>query len=67
MEIINHEKKEIIPLTHEENIFIINKKYVIYAKKNFVWIKMIKIIKERLKIIVIILENLEGLHIVYAI
>ena len=45
MEIINREKKEMVPLTHEE-IFIINKKYVKYAKKkkNFVWIKLIKII-----------------------
>ena len=33
-----------VPLTHEENNFYNNKKYVIYAKKNFVWIKMIKII-----------------------
>ena len=37
-EIINREKKEMIPLTHEENNFIMNKKYVIYAKKSFVWI-----------------------------
>ena len=43
MEIINREKKEMVPLTHEE-IFIINKKYVIYAKKSFVRIKVIKII-----------------------
>ena len=41
-----------------------NKKYVIYAKKSFVWIKMIKIIliEKRLKIIVIIQENLEELR-----
>ena len=45
-----------------------NKKHAIYAKKSFVWIKM-KIIKirERLKIIVIIQENLEELFIVNAI
>ena len=34
-----------IPLTYEENKFVKNKKHVIYAKKSFVWIKMIKIIK----------------------
>ena len=46
-------------------IFIMNKKYVIYAKKRFVWIKMIKVIliEKRLKIIVIIEENLEELYI----
>ena len=47
---------------------IMNKKHVIYAKKSFVWIKMMKIIKikERLKIIVITQENLEELSIVNA-
>ena len=46
-----------------------NKKYVTYAKKSFVWIKMIKImlIEKRLKIIVIIQENLDELAIVNAI
>ena len=40
-----------------------NKKYVIYVKKSFVWIKMMKFIKikERLKITVIAQENLEEL------
>ena len=38
MKIINDEKKEKISL-------IKNKKYVIYVKKSFVWIKMMKIIK----------------------
>ena len=69
MEIINHEKKEMAPLTHKEKKFIMNKKDVIYAKKSFVWIKVIKIIliEKRLKIIVIIQENLEELPIVNAI
>ena len=47
-----------------KNISLIkNKKHGIYAKKSFVWIKMIKIIKikERLKIIPITRENLEEL------
>ena len=38
-----------------------NKNHVIYAKKSFVWINMIKIIKKRLKIIVITQKNLEEL------
>ena len=46
-----------------------NKKYVIYAKKSFFMDKNDKnyINKKRLKIIVIILENLEELRIVNAI
>ena len=46
-----------------------NKKNVVYAKKSFVSIKMMKIIKmkERVKIIVITQENLEGLLTVNAI
>ena len=46
-------------------IYIMNKKYVIYAKKSFVQIKMIKIIliEKMLKIIVMIQENLEELPI----
>ena len=45
-----------------------NKKYVIYAKKSFVWIKMMKIIKikEMLKITAITQENLEELSIANA-
>ena len=40
-----------------------NKKHLIYVKKNFAWIKMMKIIKtkERLKITVITQENLDEL------
>ena len=43
-----------------------SKKHVIYAKKSFVWLQMMKIIKikEKLKIIVITQENLEKLLIV---
>ena len=43
-EIINRKEKEMIPLTHEEIIFIMDKKYVIYAKKRFAQIKLIKVI-----------------------
>ena len=45
-----------------------NKKHIIYAKKSFVWIKMMKIIKtkERLKTTVITQENLEELLIANA-
>ena len=43
-EIINREKKEIVPLTHEENNFYNEQEYAIYEKNIFVWIKMIKII-----------------------
>ena len=31
-----------IPLTHEESNFIRNKQHVTYAKKGFIWIKIIK-------------------------
>ena len=55
MEIIDHEEKEMISLTLEEN-----------ANKSFVQMKIIYI-KEKLKTIVIILENLEELPIVNAI
>ena len=46
--------------------FIKNKKHAIYAKKSFVWMKMMKIIKikESLKIIAITQEKLEELLIV---
>ena len=58
-----------IPLNKEEENFIKNKKYATYAKKSFVKTKMIKIIltEIRLKIIVIIQENLEKLLIAIAI
>ena len=52
-----------IPLNYEENSLKKNKKLVIYAKKIFLWIKMIKIIKieKRLKTTVITQENLQEL------
>ena len=58
-----------IPLNKEEENFIKNKNYATYAKKSFVKTKMIKIIltEIRLKIIVIIQENLEKLLIAIAI
>ena len=64
MKIINSEKKEIIPLKKKIS-YIKSKRHAIYAKKCFVWIKMMKT-KERLKTTVIIQENLEELLIVNA-
>ena len=42
--IINYEKKKMIPLTTEEKCIIMNKKFVIYARKNLIR-TMKKIIK----------------------
>ena len=61
-------KKEMIALTDKDSYE--KQKFVIYAKKNLVLTKMIKMhlnytIKS--EIIVITLENLEGLLIVFAI
>ena len=69
IEIINYEEKKMIPLGKEEKNLIKNKNYAIYPKKGFVQIKIMKtiLIEKRLKIIVIILENLEELLIVFAI
>ena len=36
MKIINYEKKRMVPLTTEEKYIMINKKYVIYVKKNLI-------------------------------
>ena len=68
MKIINYEEKEMIPLTKEEKNSYKNKKHATYAKKSFVQIKTMKIIsiEKRLKIVVIIQENLEGLLIANA-
>ena len=65
MKIIYYKKKEMIPLTNEEK----NKKFVIYAKKNFVLTKIIKNIYHsvKLEIIVIIQGNIEELLIVIVI
>ena len=43
IEIINYGKKEMIPLTDEENKSYEKQKFVIYAKKNLILIKMIEI------------------------
>ena len=63
MKIITYEKKEMIPLTNDENKSYENRKFVIYEKKNLVQIQ--KIVKS--KIIVITLENLEALLIIFVI
>ena len=69
VKIIDYEKKEMIPLTKEENkSYKEASKHVIYAKKCFVWIKMMKIILivKRLKITATTQENLEVLLIANA-
>ena len=68
MKIVNYEEKEMIPLTKEDRSLLKIKKLATYAKKSFVWIKMIKIklIEKRLKIIVITQENLDELLIANA-
>ena len=67
-EIINYEKKEMIPLTNEENESYKKQKVFIYAKKNLVPMMMTTMkITIKSEIIVIIQENLEGLLIVFAI
>ena len=68
MKIINYEKKEMIPLTKEENKSYKEQERCHNAKKSFVWIKMMKItkIKERLKITLITQGNLEELLIANA-
>ena len=65
MTIINYEKKEVIPLIKEEKRSYKNKKHVIYVKKSFLMIKMIKaiLIENRLKTTVITQEILEELFI----
>ena len=40
--IINYEKKEMIPLTNDKKSLMKNKKFVIYVKKSFALIKMMK-------------------------
>ena len=70
MKIINYEKKKITPLNDEEKEAYENQKNLIYAKKNFV---RIKIMKKNLngckksEIIVIIQRNIEELLVVFAI
>ena len=63
--IINYDKKEMIPLTDEENISLTkSKKYVTFAKKDLVLIIKSIINSE---IIVTTQENIEELLIVFAI
>ena len=61
-------KKKMIPLTKEENNFYNEQEICYICKEKFCMDKDDKNYtnKKRLKIIVIIQENLEGLHIVYA-
>ena len=68
MKITNYEKRETITLTKEEKMFYKNKKHVIYPKKSFVMIKMMKtiLIDKRLKTTAITQENFEELLIVNA-
>ena len=42
IEIINYEKKEMIPLTDEENKYYEKQKDCLYERKNLILIKMIK-------------------------
>ena len=68
MKIINYEQKEMIPLTYEENKSYKEQEACHICEKKFGVDKMMKIIKikERLRIIVIIQENLEELLIANA-
>ena len=40
--IINYEKKDLIPLTKKNNKNVVNKKFVIYVKKNLILMIAIK-------------------------
>ena len=68
MKIINYEKKEMIQLLKKKRGLIKNKKYVIYTKDSFLWIKMMKtiLIEKSLKITVITQKNVEELLIAKA-
>ena len=63
--IINYERKEMIPLTDEENQSYKKQKVCLYARKYLVLIIIIIIIKNIIKseMIVIILRNIEKLFI----
>ena len=65
MEMINNEKKEIIPLTRKKGESFFNKKTVTFAKKNLNTL-VIKIMMQ-LGIIVILQVNIDELHIEYLI
>ena len=60
MKIINHEKKEMIPLTKKIN-YIEIKKFVTYAKKN------LRLMIKKSKIIAILLLNIDDLLLIFAI
>ena len=68
-ETIDHKEKEMIPLTHKENSFYSKQEVCYISREKFCTDKNDKnyINKKRLKIIVIMLENLEELPIVNAI
>ena len=70
MKIINYEKKKEIMLINEEKKSYEKQKNFLYAKKNFVLIKIMKKNLNhtiKLEIIVIIQENIEELLIVFVI
>ena len=64
--IINYEKTEMIPLTNEEQNYIVRKKYVIYVKTDLVLMMTIKIIIKS-EIIVITLEDIEEVLMIFSI
>ena len=69
-EIINYEEKKLYHSQVMMLLFIKAKKYVIYAKEDFVMIKIKKVNLNfiiKLEIIFITPENLEGLLIIFAI
>ena len=68
MKTIDYEKKKWYHWLMKKISLMKNKKHVIYVKKSFVWIKMVKIIKikEGLQITTITQENLEELLIANA-
>ena len=63
-EIINYKEKEMMPLADKENKFYKKQKKVMYAKKSFVQIKIMKmnLNTKKSEIIFITLENLEELQ-----
>ena len=67
--IINYERKEMIPLTDEENQSYKKQKVCLYARKYLVLIIIITIIKNIIKseMIIIILRNIEKLLIILVI
>ena len=69
MKIVNFEEKDMIPLADKKKSFTKSKKFVTYAKKNLVQIKMIKMnlnYTVKSEIIVTAQENLDELLKVFA-